>query len=172
MPLVIPKLHALLVEDAVDNLERFLRDNFNAFLTQVWKDYEQDGRKINLEKVPDSAFYVSERFKPFLAPALFILPDASGHDLNQGQNWEYTIHEITVAAVVEDIEEARLTRKCWRFARGLWMALHDRQFYNVYCLIDSLTYSPILVGPEIGDSRRFRKDVSVHCKVHHFEKLL
>lgn len=159
---------ALLIEDAVDQLEALLRGNFNAYLLEVWTRHEGDGRKIALEKVPPSNYFTSEQYTPFLAPAIFILADRSAHDLTLGQNWEFEEHSLTVAVLVEDIELARLTRKCWRFARACWMALHDQSFGAVHCLVDAIEYSPIF-GTGEGDARRFRKDASLKVRVQHFE---
>ena len=172
---VIPKNLPLLVEDAVDNIEMFLQQNLNAYLTQVWQDYANDGRKINLELVKPGSYYTSERVQPYITPAVFILPQRTVPGGNGGldftPNWEYQEHEILVGIVVEDREESRLARKRWRYYRAMRAALHERNFLNVRCLMMSVDYGVLIGEQDRSQDRHFRTDATALVKVQHFERI-
>lgn len=174
-PSLIPKELPLLIEDAVDNIEAFLQQNFNAFLTQVWQDYANDGRKINLELVKPSSFYVSEKIKPYIVPAVFIIPQRTvpggSGGLDFTPNWEYQEHEVLVGIVVEDREESRLARKRWRYYRAMRAALHERSFLNVRCLMGPVDYGIMIGDADRTQDRHFRTDATALVKVQHFERI-
>jgi hypothetical protein len=157
---------ANLVETAVSAIrDRMLRPQFNAMLELV---YAQAGDPtINLERVEDNRYYISEGIEPLQPPAIFIVAESSDHDLN-AQNFAWQKHNIFVAAVFEDLEAQRLQRKGWRYAQALWLALHDQSTANIKVLVRSVDYGPTLVaGPT--SARAFRKDVTLRCEVLHAE---
>src|SRR5258707_4310052 len=78
-------------------------------------------------------------------------------------------HAIMVAAVVDDLEITRLTKKVWRYARAIYQTLHDRPTGEVHVLVRSINYGPMVVAHS-GSKREFRKDDSLHCEVLHFER--
>lgn len=164
-----------LVELAVDLIFDQIEAQFNANLSMVSKMYENDGRKINLERLVDNNIYISEGVKPLKLPAVFIVPTNSEHVL-EADNYAKQVHSMMVGVLVEDIqaEASRITRKTWRYARAAWMTLHDQnlggQAPEIKVLVESVSYSPIFAAGE-GNNRKFRKDATLKLRVLHYEPL-
>lgn len=166
-----------LVELATDLLVNKIEGQFNANLAVVAQMYRNDGRKVALEKVLSNHIYITEGVKPLGTPAVFIIADRSEHDL-EFQNMAKQVHHFLVAVLVEDMqaEAARLKRKVYRYARAMWMTLHDRNLggpvesQSIHVFVDQITYSP-LIGSGEGADRKFRGDATLRCRVHHYENL-
>jgi hypothetical protein len=167
-----------LIELALDLLQDQVQRQFNAYLTQVADEYANDGRKIALEPLQPNNIYISEGVKALKLPALFLIPDRSEFDLT-AQNVNVINHSIILGIVVEDVqaESSRITRKIMRYGQAAWLTLHDRFLggpeaaQQIHVLIENETYSPTIEGRgETGD-RKFRKDVTFHLRVQHFEAL-
>lgn len=155
-----------LVEQAIlDMRDVMLRPQLNALLEVV---FEQAGDlTLGLEAVPIDRYYITEGVEPLLLPAIFIVPDRSEHDLSW-QNGAIQKHTIHVAALFEEMEQARLQKKAFRYAQALFLALHDQGTPNIRVLVRDVDYGPtVMSGPT--DQRRFRKDVSLTCEVLHAE---
>lgn len=165
----VPTQRAQLVENAVDSIVALCRLQLNPMIMLVQEEYEEDGRKINLTPIPGDRFYVSEKLEPYEVPACFVLADASEHDLD-AQNWEHQVHDIMVGIVLEDSDETRLTRKRWRYGRALWATLHDKNFYNVHILATRMQYDILFGMDRTSNARRFRADIALRLRVHHFER--
>ena len=93
----------LLVEQAVTEMrDDMLRPQLNALLELV---YEQAGdASINLERVTDNRYFISEGIEPLVLPAIFIVVDRSEHDL-EWNNAAIQTHVIHVAALFEDFNQ-------------------------------------------------------------------
>ncbi len=155
-----------LIERAVlDIRDRMLRPQFNAMLEIAYAQAADP--TINLERVPDSRYYISEAIEPLQPPAIFIVSDESEHDL-EWQNAAMQTHSIIVGAVIEDIEVQRLVKKAWRYAQALHATLHDRGTQHIRVLVRGIGYGPVLVKGA-ADVRAFRKDITLRCDVLHAE---
>lgn len=159
---MIPRL----IEQAITEMrDRLLRPQLNAMLELV---YEQAGDSlINIERVTDNRYYISEGVMPLVLPAIFLIADRSDHDLTWA-NATIQKHTIHVAALFEDLEIERLTKKGWRYAQALHAALHDQGTDSIQVLVRDVDYGPtVMSGPT--DSRQYRKDVTLRCEVLHAE---
>lgn len=156
----------MLIEQAITEMrDRMLRPQLNALLELV---YEQaNDPTINIERVTDNRYYISDGIEPLVLPAIFLVADRSEHDL-EWANAAMQKHTIHVAALFEDLEVERLTKKAWRYAQALWLALHDQGTEHLRVLVRDVDYGPtVMSGPT--DSRQYRKDVTLRCEVLHAE---
>jgi len=156
-----------LVERAVDLLIGHLQTNLNGLIEVVYGD--ELNATITPIKIPIDRFYISEAIVPLQLPAIFVVADKSDHDLG-AQNIAYQNHSMLVGAVAEDIEVQRMQRKMWRYAKALWLALHDQAIGDIQVLVRSIDYGPTLsMITELSGQRAFRKDTILRCDVLHFE---
>ena len=158
------------VEQAIADIrDQMLRPQFNAVLELVYA--QNPDHTINLQRVPDNRYYISEAIEPLNPPAIFIVSDRTTHDLNW-QNGAMQEHTIIVGCVVEDHEVQRIVKKSWRYAQAIVNVLHDKGTPNIRVLVESVDYGPTLVMQRAADLREFRKDIIVMCKVLHAEAML
>lgn len=156
-----------LVERAVDTIIDHLRGTLNGFIDVVYGD--ELIPTINPVRIPVDRYYISEAIHPLQLPAVFVVADMSDHDLT-AQNFAAQEHSVLVAAVAEDIEAQRMQRKVWRYAKALWLALHDQAIGDIKVLVRSIDYGPTLsMVTELAGQRAFRKDTILRCDVLHYE---
>lgn len=154
---------SLLVERAVDLTIARLRADLNGKISLVRADYADT---IPLESVPASNYFIAEAYDPVVTPSVFVVADKTVHDLEYQQD-AAQIHHMLVSVIVQERDAQRLTRKAWRFARALWLALHDAGDDDMRTLVDSLDYGPTWAGR--GDARDFKKDATLRIRALHFE---
>lgn len=167
MPTTLSTIGVGLVERAVDLTIDHLKDQLNGFISLVYND--SPDKTINLPFVAPNRFYISEGIEPLQTPAVFVVADRTDHNLG-AQNFEAQRHSILVGMLVEDVEVQRLQRKVWRYAKALWLALHDQALGDIKILVRSADYGPTLAAATPAGQRSFRKDVVLRCDVLHYER--
>ena len=157
---------ALLVEEAMDEVRSMMRAQFNANLSLIYT--AKGDSTVNLDRVPNNNYYFSEAIEPLRPPAIFIVSDRTGFDLNF-QNANVQTHDVLVAALVEDVEQQRLTKKVWRYAAAIHATLHDQGTMNIRVLVTGMDYGATAGMRTTGTGRTFRTSVTVRCKILHAE---
>jgi hypothetical protein len=167
-----------MVEEAANAIRDHLRKRLNGLLDMIYADEspsDTEGTTINLQKIPDSRYYLTEGIYPLVPPACFIVADNTEYNL-LGQNFLAQRHNMFVGILAEDLEIGRMQRKVWRYGKALWLALHDQNIGTVsvpgeiHVLVRSSDYGPVIQAVlEQSGQRSFHKDVVLRCEVLHDE---
>lgn len=161
-----------LIETGVESVIAMLRSGLNTELEALYPAYAPPpllGEGINLGKIPDDRYYISEVIHPIDPPACFVLAESSEQDLEAGQNFELSKHRLLVVLLVEDVEITRLTREAWRYGLAAWRVLHDRNLNNVHTFVRGFDYSAAYSRKSDAGTRNFRKDVTLRVEARMYE---
>ena len=161
----------LLIEAAIDEVVELCRKRLNMMIEAVQGDHlarnNGDDEKITLELVSPDRYHISEQLEPLRKPCVFVLDDTTRMPLSLGQNITHSLHAVNVSIVVEDTTTRRLVRKTWRYARAMYLTLHDQQTANLTVLVDRFVYGPMFSGGREG--RTFTRDITLGVRLMHFE---
>jgi hypothetical protein len=164
-------------ESALQAVAYNLRAGFNGEIDRLLLAYNdtvpiapnQRVSTVNLPKMSESEWYMSEVIEPKTFPAAFILLDSSRQML-EAQNFEMSEHTIYTVLVTEDVEIGRMLKTVWRYGIAAWRCLHDKNFHNTYVWVDGFEYSPTYTrGGTGGRDRQFRKDITMRVRARSYE---
>jgi hypothetical protein len=166
------------VEQVVDDVLSHLRTNYATELATVTSETGPVPR-VSTPRPQD--YYIGEpsRFQSYRAPSLFLITNRSGRPgEGQGREWNsvrYQEHSFLIDIVVEDTDEQRLTRMCWRHAQAVDSVLHDQEVTPK--TVSDRTVKVFVVGIDYGvmftrqatNQRVFRKDIIVELLIKHWD---
>jgi hypothetical protein len=167
----------LLGEGAIAAVITRLRSRFNSELERLLLTYNdtvavapnQRVSTVNLPKIPESGWYLTEVVEPLVLPAVWVLLESSRQDLS-AQNFELSEHTIFVVMMTEDVEITRMLKTVWRYGVAAWRCLHDKNIHNTYCFVDGFEYSPTYTrGATQSGDRQFRKDITMRVRARSYE---
>lgn len=162
--------HPKLIEGAVDQVIAIARSRLNGMIDLVQSEHQNGNveEPITLEPVSPDRFYISEQVEPLRRPCVFVLDDITRMPLNLGQNITHSLHMVNVVLLVEDTTTARLVRKTWRYARAMYLAIHDQSTLSLNILVERFNYSPVF-SRDSRDGRTFARDITLGVRLMHFE---
>lgn len=161
--------HPKLIEGAVDQVIALTRQRLPAMIELVQAEHQNGGEEpITLEPVSPDRYYISEQVEPLRRPCVFVLDDVTRMPLTLGQNITHAIHMVNVVILVEDTTTARLVRKTWRYARAMYLAIHDQSTLSLNILVERFNYSPVFAR-DARDGRTFARDITLGVRLMHFE---
>jgi hypothetical protein len=124
---------------------------------------------------PIKSIFLYEEVEPQQLPSILIVAERTELNL-EAQNYTESVHRLTVGVIVEEFNAPVATRAVWRYARAIWMTLHDKAFQfpssegalgDVYFLVESVDYGVIYGGRQ---GRQFRKDAVLNVRAEQREQ--
>jgi hypothetical protein len=161
-----------LMEGAVDLIESYIQTNLPGAL-DAQSAYYTDG--INLENPRE--YFIYPKSKGLQPPCVFVIGDALDFKISENKsNFVNGEDRINVSIVAEDTDETRLTRKVYRYQAALHQVLDEAEIISldsqlkIVVVVYNAAFSDIYMRKETtGDGGNFRKEVSLQCRVAHFE---
>lgn len=163
-----------IVEESVDLITTAIKSNISAALTSIRS--ERNDPLVSTEMPVN--YYISEKNIGYRTPTIFIIADTVNfHNDDRGANHINATIIVNVAAVVEDRDSTRLTRKAWRYQDALHSVLAQDSLTSsngaitLKVKVMSASFSPIYTTAQKPDvmSGTFRKEVSLRLEVEHYE---
>lgn len=168
----------LLLEGEVALIIAHLQANLSTELAAVGADPERADNDVSLETPDANSYFTYYPAKAFHAPAIFVV----GETLNMRQaekqsNYINALGNVTVSLVVEDREEALLTKKAFRYASALHSLLECQQLIatsqklKIHIRVDRLENGAVYTDSDKRDQADavFRREVALYLNVEHFE---
>jgi hypothetical protein len=163
-----PRYVARLAEATLDDIVSLLVARLPEALVYVNADFPgAENALLHLDEVPPDSIYLGTAWESMRYPA--ILLDVAGTEmaLTEGAVHTVSVHQVNVIVAVEALELEQVIRKTLRYARAVWMTLHDMNWRSSYMNVIRFEYSPILVPTDSG--RRFRRAATVVLRVQQHE---
>lgn len=159
-----------LTEGAVDTITAYIQANIGAALNTVAAKYS-DG--ISLEN--PRSYFTYPKAQGYRLPAVFVIADEIDFNIDKNKaNFISATDRFKISILVEEKDEDRVTRKCWRYQSALHSVIDQAQMVssdNLLKLVGGVyksSYSPVWTDAK-GEDGQFRKEVVLECEVTHLE---
>lgn len=165
-----------LLEGDVDLILAHLKSNMATALTSLRA--ERADAAVSTEPPHHTSYFTYYPAMAYNAPAVFVIGETM--DLRQADKGANTIAGlayITVAAIVEDKDQTRLTRKAFRYMNALHSLLDFTQLVNsggtlkTHVRVARVENGETYASADKRDDpeKVFRKEIALYCEVEHFE---
>lgn len=174
---------ALHIEENLDDLARYMQDRFGSALADVMA---KRGTAIQLPAPQPQNYFIGEpsRYRAYNAPAVFLVAESTARPTpggaDEGQAFQKQEHTVMVALLIEEQDEERLSRACYRYAEAADSILEDVDIsganasdprdWSTKCFITDIDYG-VMFTAEQGGQRTFRKDVVLNLLIKHWDLL-
>lgn len=163
-----------LAETTVNMIRNYIQANIATALSNVTLNPSSVISADHVTTEPPRQYFIYAPIKGYLTPAVII--DLAKFDFRPGEKKANHVNaacEITIACLLEDRDEERLTIKCYRYNDAFYNILAQAEIVDVtdqvklIVIVNSSTFTPSYsdAGKDVGI---FRKELHLECKVEHY----
>lgn|SRR5574337_211940 len=155
----------------------------SALPTQLASVAAATDTSLALTAPPTERYYIGEpnRYSSYNAPSIFVITETTDLPLtNSDREWHTLLnmeHRVLLDCLVEERDETRLTKACWRYAQALVTCLHGLEIApsttttrSEIAWVRKIDYGVLFTNTH-KDQRIFRKDVVIELLIQHKDLL-
>ena len=164
------------VEQLTTDLITYCVARAPAILATVQGKY---GSSIPLPAIQRDRYFIGEpsRFRAYETPCAFVVTERTRRT-SEANVHDFKLHSLLLSILVEDKDEQRLTRSCWRYAEAYDAVLHHPELVDVNVAGRTWSAQSDVTGIDYGvmfvrdpNDRVFRKDIALELTIKHWDLL-